>query len=668
MTRIISLLLVYLLIGGNLTAQSNRIEFNGKELFLSGANIPWIDFANDVGNMNNPPDTAKFREIFREVHDNGGNSMRFWVHINGQSSPEFTGNLVTGPGERSIPDLDNICNMAYSNDIGLVLCLWSFDMQRINGNLSAEVLERNKHILTTDEGLGSYIENALVPMVDSMKGHPGILAWEIFNEPEGMTEVGAWSNTQHVSQLDVQKFVNRCAGAIHRTDTTARVTNGSWSFIAASDVGDGTNYYRDDRLIAAGGDDDGTLDFYTVHYYDWDDKSPFVKPYSHWELDKPMVVAEFFPNCKKCGREGENYDTLYQNGYAGAWAWSYTGTERQDILKELQRTFDAYGGDIMVSEPHLPYLPSAIITSPESRTVFDRGDTVAIEVYSKKYNGTVAKVEFFADEVKLGEDIEEPFAYQWTGAPDGEYKIKVISTDDQGHMKTSCPVQIVMGAPPVFKYEAEEAILEGGTSISSNDFASGGKYVVMTDNDGGSSIEWIIPNCPRDSLYTIAFGYRSSFGYKEQFLYVNDDLITEILVFDAENQVDWFEESVEVNLNEGENRIKIVSSWGWMDFDYLRIPFAKPVVIHISPEGWDPGNEADGVSIYPNPSGGVLYISGSGLLQEVEIYTMAGLKVLDKTVDSFETEINLSSLPGGVYLLQVADERGMTTVRRIIKK
>jgi hypothetical protein len=79
----------------------------------------------------------------------------------------ISGNLVTGPGNRAISDLKSICDIAYNNDIGLILCLWSFDMQRIkDGGLPADILARNKNILTNDDGLNSYIENALAPMVD----------------------------------------------------------------------------------------------------------------------------------------------------------------------------------------------------------------------------------------------------------------------------------------------------------------------------------------------------------------------------------------------------------------------------------------------------------------------------------------------------------------------
>lgn len=322
---ILTLIAALLLVVPRLQAQ-NRIQFNGQDLFLSGANLAWQNFADDIGPNAGTPDTNHFVSVFNQIRTNGGNSLRLWLHTTGQYTPAWSGSTVTGPGNGTIADLQKILDLAWERKVGVILCLWSFDMLRTNNG--ATINNRARNILTNDANRQSYITNALVPMVQALQGHPGIIAWEIFNEPEGMSDEFGWEFNQHVPMSAIQRFINQCAGAIHRTDPTAKVSNGSWSFYATTDVGSGNfNYYTDARLIAAGGDPDGYLDFYMVHYYDWagTERSPFQHPCSYWGLDKPLVVAEFYPDpstsqtaCVNCG--SDSYETLYQNGYAGALA------------------------------------------------------------------------------------------------------------------------------------------------------------------------------------------------------------------------------------------------------------------------------------------------------------------------------------------------------------
>lgn len=343
---------------------TDRIGFNDQALFLSGGNVAWINFARDIGP--GPTQLDTFDEIFEDVHARGGNAMRLWLHTTGAVSPAWDGSLVVGPGDGTIEDLRAILDTAWKHEIGLMLCLWSFDM--LQAEQGAAVNARAYDLLTDPALTQAYINNALVPMVEALAGHPALIAWEIFNEPEGMSEAFGWTATR-VGMEDIQRFVNLTAGAIHRADPEAQVTNGTWSMQVLTDIATaaktdrpeaevkqlirdefgrrhGTayseatidtyyrqlqasaalNYYSDERLLAAGGDPDGTLDFYTVHYYTHFSTalSPFHNPYSHWGLDKPLVVGEFFLPDQTFGVPyGDLYTTLLFTGYAGALAWQW---------------------------------------------------------------------------------------------------------------------------------------------------------------------------------------------------------------------------------------------------------------------------------------------------------------------------------------------------------
>jgi hypothetical protein len=448
------------LLSYTILAQPKRIAYNNQQLFLSGANLAWVNFGADLGPGN--VDVAQFATIFQQVHDHGGNAVRWWLHTNGVNTPQFSSDsgYVTGPGSVCLADLKKVLDLAWERKIGVNLCLWSFDM--LQSSNSSTVINRNKLLLMDTNYTRRYINNCLIPMVMYLNHHPAIIDWEIFNEPEGMSSEFGWTSTK-VPMSSIQRFINLCAAAIHYSDPSALVTNGAWSFYACSDnplakipspfakqssaermqigmdlkqkyrstltpeeilthfekIAENEalhqNYYRDDRLISAGGDPKGILDFYSVHYYSTStpiSTSPFNALAVQWGLGKPIVVAEFpmeSGNGTPAGiATSALFDTLYHLGYAGALPWSWTDSQfssQAHMLAGMQSMWDKHRSDVDVNGISGAW-PLVSITSPVTGASIRDTTAITITADASDSDGTVDSVEFFvSDTIKIGSAV-----------------------------------------------------------------------------------------------------------------------------------------------------------------------------------------------------------------------------------------------------------------------
>ena len=137
--------------------------------------------------------------------------------------------------------------------------------------------------------------------------------------------------------------------------------------------GENRNYYSDARLIAAGGDPLGVLDFYTVHYYAWGSTqiSPFHHDASFWGLDKPLVL---FRKQGKLPADvlAEGYQTEYGEAFLEVHADSLCEGDSVVMFDDLIAT----GGT-----PHVPQLPGRehVLTSDDMFDLDERGEFVLEE-------------------------------------------------------------------------------------------------------------------------------------------------------------------------------------------------------------------------------------------------------------------------------------------------
>jgi hypothetical protein len=76
-----------------------------------------------------------------------------------------------------------------------------------------------------------------------------------------------------------------------------------------------------------------------------------------------------------------------------------------------------------------------------------------------------------------------------------------------------------------------------------------------------------------------------------------------------------------------------------------------------------------GITIVPNPSKDKITISVQDLSgnTQLSIFTVSGKKVMEKQIQEFETQLDISALPRGVYFVRVQDEE-IVEVGKIVKE
>jgi hypothetical protein len=689
---------------------TNRISYNNQNIFLNGSNLAWVNYGQDIGL--GTTDTTSIATWMLQMHQHGGNAMRMWMSVEGKYGYTFdaTGR-ATGLTPNMIPDLKKVLRVAWDREIGIIFCLWGFGM--LDTTLATNILERNKLILTDTSYTNAYIRNCLIPMVDALKSNPALICWEIFNEPEGMSTEFGWSAYRKTPMSNIQKFINLMAGAIHRTDPSARVTSGAVTLASVTDIhlaktssdqslslakmnaiekknmedwfnkkyhialtadqivpimqkltATPYNYYSDSRLIAVGGDPKGTLDFYSVHYYynNGSSVSPIIYPASNWNFDKPVVVAEFAVQNTDGVAKTNIYNTLYQNGYAGALAWAWADTPFSgitDMLAGMQSLWNNYRSDVELFGTGADW-PYVSITSPQDGATFPDSSQVTIQVVATDSSAITSVDIIISDTINIAHLTASPYTFIWTKIAPGIYRITAVAANILGHQQTSNLIQITVGSQTMTRLEAENAVRKGaGMAITTDNSASNHKYVDITSADANSSITWTLKSVPTAGNYPIKFGYKLPYGTpKYQWLFVNGDTIRD-LQFAGTSISTWYEKDTVVYLKQDSNTIQLRMEWAWMSLDYLSVPVSiatsvENIIINIPQTSSLRQN-------YPNPfnpSTTIRYSLPKSEHVKLIVFDILGRQVatiIDENQNAgvFEVQFNAAALTSGVYFYRL---------------
>ena len=475
-----------------LTVSGTDLMLNGKKIFFSGTNLAWSDYNSDVGDS--PLNENAWRKAVEGTRAAGGKAIRWWLFNNMSQSPTIdqTSHLVTGLKENTIANMKKALDIAEEYGVIVSMCLFSHNLMEPNQwGLYSEKLDIDANTkLFEDDGTEAFIKNVLEPVVKAIGFHKALMTWEVFNEPEGMTTVG-WT-TKKMDKEKIQKFTNKVAAAIHNIDKGFLVSTGSVNIQYQK-------WWNDAELVKAGGEANGTLDFFQTHYYPYyqdDAVSPFVNTAAQMAStygydSKPMIIGEF----PASGWKGDTYTAsmaakteisteecyrkAFDGGYAGALAWQYIG----------DKTESQFGGYTYTIEPALKAMKSLFSTEMESIKI----KNVTIEeatgngMMAVTYGGDNAQIEY-QKSFNLGDAEALSFEVKNNGSAAAELNLIFKLT---GWKWTEVPGKCEVAAKAKKTCVFDISSIEGRNDVLSTiiaNYAKGYKGTILYDNIQAGSI------------------------------------------------------------------------------------------------------------------------------------------------------------------------------------
>src|SRR5690606_27932938 len=94
-------------------------------------------------------------------------------------------------------------------------------------------------------------------------------------------------------------------------------------------------------------------------------------------------------------------------------------------------------------------LPVVTLTSPTANATFTAGANISLAATASDSDGSIAKVEFFNGNTKLGEDTSSPYTFSWNNVQAGTYTLTRSETHRESGEKTSTAVTISVNAANV---------------------------------------------------------------------------------------------------------------------------------------------------------------------------------------------------------------------------
>jgi hypothetical protein len=100
--------------------------------------------------------------------------------------------------------------------------------------------------------------------------------------------------------------------------------------------------------------------------------------------------------------------------------------------------------NVTVQVPAVNQLPTVSLTTPVNGATFTAPATVAVAASASDSDGTVVRVDFYAESTLIGTDTTSPFSVTWNDVSAGSYQLTAVARDNAGSTTTSAAVNITV--------------------------------------------------------------------------------------------------------------------------------------------------------------------------------------------------------------------------------
>ena len=134
--------------------------------------------------------------------------------------------------------------------------------------------------------------------------------------------------------------------------------------------------------------------------------------------------------------------------------------------------------------------PSVAMMGPANNAQFQQPVSITMTAAAHDPDGTVARVEFFADAASIGTVTAPPYQLTWANASAGQHALTAVATDDGGASAVSAPITVTVspatippggGIDEIVLYAAVSAQVASGWEVTQDPTAAGGARLQNPD-------------------------------------------------------------------------------------------------------------------------------------------------------------------------------------------